>query len=428
MLDPLNNMAFADSDEVRDTPTLVCIYLRGGADSLNAVVPYGDPDYYNIRPTIAIPREDDGEDKGVIKLNRMFGLNPAMAPLHPLFEAGKVAPIFNVGSPHPTRSHFDAQDFMEYAAPGIRTITDGWLNRYLKKSSKGSGDSELRALAFQPLLPRSVRGEYPVLAVPDVNPDEALSAFSKLYESCNEDVAMQKARQRAEKAQMGQMGTERGVVGGGKSEQENRHNIVVSGHNTIRTLRRLRAITSGEASPGAQYPGSRFGGQMQRIARVVKARVGLEVAAVDVRGWDHHARQGSTDGVYHRMIGDVSSSLAAFAQDIGPLLDKTLVLVMSEFGRTARENGNNGSDHGHGGFMLAMGGMVKGKKIYGKWTGLSNSALYKGRDMPVHTDFRIVFAEVLKRVFKFDTLDGKKNDFFPGYRPESAPLNFLEQL
>ena len=214
-----------------------------------------------------------------------------------------------------------------------------------------------------------------------------------------------------------------GAADTGKSERENRHNIIVSGHNTVRTLRKLRAITTGSSE--AEYPTSRLGGQLQRIARCVKARVGLEIAACDVRGWDHHARQGSIDGVYHRMLTDVSDSLAAFAKDLGPRMDKVLVMVMSEFGRTARENGNNGSDHGHGGFMLAMGGMVAGNKIYGKWTGLEKSSLYNGRDMPVHTDFRLVFAEILARLFKFDALGTK--DFFPGYKPVAAPLDFLKK-
>ncbi len=424
LLDP-SRLAFADSEETRDCPTLLCVYLRGGADSLNAIVPYGDPLYYQLRPTIGIPAEADGEDPGVIKLNKMFGLNPAMAPLHPLFEKGLVAPIMNVGSTHTTRSHFDAQDFMEYAAPGVRTLTDGWLARYLLATTKGNGDSELRALAMQSLLPRSIRGEYPVLAVPDADPDQALTAFGKLYESCNEDVAMQRAQMAKEKAKDG-MDQMAGKDDASKGERENRHSIVTSGANTVRTLKRLRAITSaGASAPGATYPASRFGEQLRSLSRVIKARVGLEIAAVDVRGWDHHARQGSTDGVYHRMLSDVSASLAAFVTDLGPLVDKTCVLVMSEFGRTVRENGNNGSDHGHGGFMLALGGMVKGNHVYGKWTGLEESKLYEGRDMPVHTDFRLVFAEVLKRVFKYDALD---KDFFPGYKPDDKPLDFLKQL
>jgi uncharacterized protein (DUF1501 family) len=422
LLGSLEHVAFADSEQTFDNPTLICIYLRGGADSLNAVVPYGDPTYYQIRPTIGIPAEDDGEDKGVIRLNKMFGLNPAFASLHPLFEKGLVAPIINVGSPHPTRSHFDAQDFMEYAAPGVRTVTEGWLNRFLQLTSKGTADSELRALAMQSLLPRMVRGEYPVLAVPTVNPDEALDAFSQLYESCNEDVAMQRATMRSEKDQQ-PMGDQDAA----KSEAENRFNIIASGHNTVRLLRRLRSILGQQGAASVGYPTSRLGQQLGGLAKVIKARVGLEIAALDVRGWDHHARQGSTDGVYHRMLTDVSDSLTAFANDLGPALGKTLVLVMSEFGRTARENGNNGSDHGHGGFMLALGGMVRGNKIYGEWKGLDASNLYEGRDMPVNTDFRLIFAEVLQRVFKFNPFS-TKHGFFPEYKPTAKPLDFLTQL
>lgn len=424
--------AYADTEKTWDNPSLVCIYLRGGADSLNAIIPHGDPLYYQYRPTIGIPREADGEEPGVIKLDRMFGLNPAMASLMPFYEKGMLAPILNVGSPHPTRSHFDAQDFMEYAAPGIRTITEGWLNRYLTTTSKGDADSKLRALAMQPLLPRSVRGDYPVLAVPSVNPDAALEAFGKLYKSCNEDVAIQRAEMRKEKEKRAEMGMA-GKVEDVKGERENRHSIITSGHNTVELLRRLRKIIGTDGAALPNYPTSRFGQQMAKIARVLKAGVGTEITAVDVRGWDHHARQGSTDGVYHRMLKDLSDGLAAFATDMGPRMNKTLVLVMSEFGRTVRENGNNGSDHGHGSWMLALGGMINAKsmkrsKVLGDWKGLEKRALYQGRDMPATTDFRIVFAEVLARLFGFDPFKGK-HGFFPGYKPDAgSPLNFLKKL
>jgi len=389
-------MVFADekSGEL-SPPTLLIVYLRGGADPLHTIVPYGDPLYQQMRPTIGIPSKDgkDPADKGVIRLNRMFGLNPVMAPLYPLFQQGMVAPIINVGSPHRTRSHFDAQDFMEYAAPGIRTITEGWLNRYLTATKKkGNADSALRALAMQTLLPRAMRGDYPVLAYPGTTSGTSLDAFDKIYGSCKEDAAMNRAMSQKEREDAVKRD-------GAKSEREARHSIVQSGRSTIRTLRRLeRILKASKGTKQAKYPGTGFGRQMQGIAQVIKADVGLEIAAVDYRGWDHHARQGGNDGTFSRMMGDVSSVLAAFAADLGPRMNRTLVLTMSEFGRTVRENGNNGSDHGHGGFMLAMGGMIQGKRIYGKWTGLEKSKLWQGRDMPVHTDFRLVFAEVLARL------------------------------
>lgn len=416
MLGALPSLAFGDEKKKEGgaRPTLVSIYLRGGADPLQTIVPWSDPLYHQVRPTIGIQAQDTKDEKGVLKLNNYFGLHPAMEPIHGLFQKGFVAPIVNVGSHHPTRSHFDAQDFMEYAAPGIRTITEGWLNRFLSKTAKKT-DGELRAIAMQPLLPRALRGEYQVLAVPGFDSDTALNTFEKLY-ACDEDMAMEKAMSKKE--------AEMAKLPGSKGEREARASIIASGKTTIKTLRRLKEITSASGSTQVNYPGTPFGRQMQALGRIIRADVGLEIAGLDYRGWDHHARQGGAEGQMARMLGDVSASLSAFAQDLGPRFDRTLVLIMSEFGRTVRENGNNGTDHGHGGFMLALGGMVAGKRIYGTWKGLEPKNLWEGRDMPIYTDFRTVFAETLTKLFKFDAYN---NNFFPEFRGEPQ-LGFLKQI
>lgn len=375
---------------VSDVRTLVTIYLRGGMDALNAVVPFGDKRYYEIRPTIAIPAADGDEGPGVIKLDDTFGLHPSMKALRKWWDAKRFAAVVNAGSPHTTRSHFDAQDFMEYAAPGLRTVKAGWLNRYLEgsKARVKSDGPQLRALAMQGLLPRALRGPCPVLAVPDrsvLNNEKVLDTFEDVY----------------------------GSGGGMEGPRSDDDPVVQAGRETLETLKRYKEII-GSAKKGERkgnYPGG-LGDKLRDIASVVRADAGLEVACVDVGGWDHHAQEGSNAGTISRMLENLSQSLDAFAEDLGPYLDSTLVLVITEFGRTCRENGNNGTDHGHGGCMLMLGGGLKGGQIHGKWTGLDDKALYQSRDLPVTTDFRDVFADVLRHHMKWEPA----KEFFPDYK------------
>lgn len=421
-------------------PTLVCVYLRGGCDPLNTIVPAGDQEYYNVRPTIAIPaRSDDPENPAVLPVTNMFGFHPAMKDLKDLYDQGKVAGLINTGSTHPTRSHFDAQDFMERAAPGIKTVTEGWLNRYLSATST-SQDRMLRAVAMQPVLPRALRGQYPVLAVPTGGADRAMRAFERLY-SCEDN-------EQAERVNLGLGHNDTGEapnaapadqpapaeegprLSGGpamapqhKAEDDLEQELVESGAESIEKLRHLQGIVRGGG--GGNYPDGRLGRQLQQIAQIIKAGEGLEVAQVDYGGWDHHAYQGGSQGTQANMLGNLSESLKAFHDDLGPDMDKTMVLVMTEFGRTVRENGTNGTDHGHGGFMLAMGGMVKGGNLYGNYRGLERGSLYRGRDLPVGIDFRLVFAETLYALFGFHA---DKTDFFPEYKANERPVGFLNPI
>lgn len=399
-------------------PTLVVLYLRGGSDTLSALIPYGDRTYYNLRPTIAVPKPDDGgvNRNTVIPLSQYFGFHPSMAGLARLYKKGLMAPIINAGSTHPTRSHFDAQDFMERAAPGVKSVTEGWLNRYLYMTKSGS-DSDLRAVTFQPVLPRSLRGQYAALAVPDAETQKAANAFAGLY-GCDD------AKQTAE-AQSASATQAPSTEGSSQATPVSANErIVEAGAQGIARLGRLNEVLKADTgTTNAKYPQTNLGNQFRDIAKLIKANAGLEVAAIDYNGWDHHAMQGASYGVFGEMMGNVSNSIEAFVEDLGPAVDRTVVLTMSEFGRTARENGNSGSDHGHGGYMLVVGGPVNGGKVYGKWTGLSSRSLYEGRDLPVFTDFRDVFAEVLAGLYGFQADD---HQFFPEYDANDKPMGLVK--
>ena len=390
--------------EDKPLPALVTIFLRGGADAMNIVVPYGTKRYYDIRPTLAIPPPKS--EGGALKLDKKFGLHPALVDLMPYWEAEQLAPIVCVGSPHSTRSHFDAQDFMERAAPGLRTVHDGWLNRYLalshdaRKPRRGEAEKAniLRAIAMQGLLPRALRGPHAVLAVPSrrvLNDDATLAMFGPLYGNMADD------------------GMDSGI-----STAKTKGGIVYeTGRNTMATMKRFREIVEDSKNSGkVRYPGGSLGDKLKDVARVIRADEGFEVAALDIGGWDTHSNQGGSEGNMANRLANLGGSLAAFMTDLGPHLENTTVMVMSEFGRTCRENGNYGTDHGHGGMMLVMGGGVEGGKVLGKWKGLEDDDLYQARDLDVTTDFRDVFYEVLRRHMDFEV----PRDFFPGYKPDKV--------
>ncbi len=404
------NVFGANAAEAAGKPTLVVLYLRGGSDPLSTLIPYGDQTYYNLRPTIAIPAPgESNNNQSVIAFSRYFGFHPSMAGLARLYKKKLMAAVVNAGSTHPTRSHFDAQDFMERAAPGIKSVTEGWLNRYLYLT-KSTNDSDLRAVTFQPVLPRSMRGQYPALAVPDPEAQKAASAFASLY-GCDDEKDTAKDQTPA---------TDQTTDAPSTGQQR----IVEAGSLGITRLNRLNEVLNNEAyNTTAKYPETNLGRQFRDVARLIKAGVGLEVTAIDYNGWDHHAMQGGSAGVFGQMMGNVSQSIEAFVEDIGPAIDRTVVMTMSEFGRTARENGNSGSDHGHGGYMLLVGGPINGGKVFGKWTGLGSRNLYEGRDLPVYTDFRDVFAEVLAGLYGFQA---DSHQFFPEYDANDKPMGLIK--
>jgi uncharacterized protein (DUF1501 family) len=420
-----------DPDAWRQKPTLVCIYLRGGADALHAFVPVEEASYYKFRPSIAIPAKGKGNRPGALSLataenkGTYWGMNPHMKSLLPLWEKGMVAPIMNVGSPDGTRSHFEAQDYMERGAPGNKRITQGWLNRYLYLSRRKT-DAPLRALSARSLLPRALRGQYPVLA--GNNKTQEMDTFEELYAKGN---MVNKTKREGGVGQKGSSLFEIPNADGAAKEMKRkltaewaRDVITESGTQAIE---RIKALESAQSQPTTgNYPRGGLSGQLRTIAKCIKANVGMEVAQADYGGWDSHRGQGDVNGNVSRKLGHVADCISAFMTDLGDRNNKVRVLVMSEFGREVKENGAKGTDHGRGGFMLAVGGekVMNGGKMYGQWKGLGD--LNYGRFQPVRTDFRTVFSEALVNMFEFKAFDGK---MFPGYRGnEQNFLGFMNKV
>ncbi|MDB5294205.1 MAG: hypothetical protein JWO31_188 [Phycisphaerales bacterium] len=424
---------FATSDDTGskdkrlELPTLVTIFLRGGCDAMNAIVPYADDQYYKVRPRIAIPKDARRGAPGVIKLgekigNGIFGLNPGMASFAKLMEQGKAAAFMNIGSPNGSRSHFSAQDNMERGTTGDARVNTGWLNRYLLATRK-STDAPLRGLCAMNLLPRSLRGEYPVLA--GSNRTENMELFEDLYAPSN--LINQTAREQATM----EKGTRLDDLPTGEVKKRQLTSDwardVISDSGTSAVVR-IKALESAMGqSSDAEYPGGGLGNQLRAIAKVIKANVGLEVAQADYGGWDTHADQGTADGKHTKMLKHVSDSIAAFLEDLGPRSEKVTVMVMSEFGRTVHENGSEGTDHGRGGMMLVAGGPIRQAKVYGTYKGVADMV---GDYQPVYTDFRAVFAEAVMKMFNYDPFNPQAMiQMFPGYKPKPADyLNYMNAV
>jgi uncharacterized protein (DUF1501 family) len=367
-------------------PILVCLFQRGAVDGLNMVVPYGEAAYYRERRRIAVPRAE------VIDLDGHFGLHPRLAPLKPLWDNRMLAVIHAVGSPDPTRSHFDAQDYMETGTPGVKATADGWANRYCT-SAQDHDATPFRAVGFGPRLPRVLAGSAPSLAIDDLQAfglqasrpaarDKLTAAFEALYE-----------------------GAATGLLAPSAAE----------GFAAVEMLKRADPTRYTPAN-GAEYPPGRLGRSLLQVAQVVKAGVGLEIAFVDVTGWDTHVNQGASEGALAARLDDMGRGLAAFAADLGERMRDIVVLTMSEFGRTVSENGNAGTDHGHATAMLVIGGAVRGGRVAGRWPGLDQAARFQGRDLAVTTDFRDLFGEILVRHLGAPDL----RLVFPGWDPDPA--------
>jgi uncharacterized protein (DUF1501 family) len=360
----LSRAAFAAERAMAGKKRLVVIFQRGAADGLNIVVPHGERAYYLMRPTIAI-RQNEAVD-----LDGFFGLHPAMSPLKPLWDAKHLAIVHAAGSPDTTRSHFDAQDYMESGTPGVKSTEDGWLNRCLH-TNETEKDSPFRAIALGTSLPRILSGSVPAVAIDNVNNfsvggrGPVASPVSNTFESMY-----------AQSVDAVLHGT---------------------GAETFDAVKMLRSADPAKyvPAPSASYPRGRFGDSLRQVAQLLKANLGVEVAFTDIGGWDHHVNEGSSQGQLANLLREFSQSLAAFWTDLGDLAEDTVVVTMSEFGRTARENGNRGTDHGHANVMFVMGGPVRGGKVYGRWPGLNEGQLYEGRDLAVTTDFREVLSETL---------------------------------
>jgi uncharacterized protein (DUF1501 family) len=370
------------------TKRLVVLFQRGAADGLNIVVPHGERQYYAMRPSINIPR------KSVIDLDGFFGLHPSLSAFQPLWQQRHLAIVHAAGSPDTTRSHFDAQDFMETGTPGIKATEDGWLNRSLHNLPATPQNSPFRAIALGPSLPRILSGRESAVAMNNINdfsvggrapkPSPAASAFEAMYDHSSDAV------------------------------------LHGTGAETFDAVKMLKAADPGKytPAPGANYPRGRFGDSLRQLAQLIKANLGVQIAFADIGGWDHHVNEGSTEGQLANVLGDFSQAIAAFWTDLGDLGEDTVVVTMSEFGRTARENGNRGTDHGHANVMFVLGGPVKGGKVYGRWPGLDPTQLYEGRDLALTTDFRQVIGEAVVRHMGNKDLAG----VFPGFYDQPGKL------
>jgi uncharacterized protein (DUF1501 family) len=350
---------------------LVVIFQRGAADGLNIVVPYAEKNYYAIRPTIAIPQNQ------VLDLDGFFGLHPSLASFEPLYRQGVLAIVPAAGSPDTTRSHFDAQDYMESGTPGNKGTVDGWLNRALQAEDVSANirhsmeHSAFRAIALGTQLPRILTGKIEATAISNVLDFNvggrgavaapAGNAFQSMYDESSDSL------------------------------------LHTAGESTFEAVKMLRSTDPAHYTPasGAIYPATPFGNGMKQIAQLMKANLGVETAFTDIGGWDTHHNQGSVNGELANRLKDFSDGISAFWRDMGDDAENITLVTMSEFGRTAEQNGTGGTDHGHANVMFVLGGSVKGGRVYGKWPGLAREQLNESRDLAVTTDFRQVLAEAV---------------------------------
>jgi uncharacterized protein (DUF1501 family) len=370
---------------------LVVLFQRGAADGLNIVVPYQEKNYYAMRPSIAIQKNQ------VLDLDGFFGLHPSMAAFKPLYDQGHLAIIHAAGSPDTTRSHFDAQDYMESGTPGVKVTEDGWLNRALQAEALTGKPSAFRAVTLGIEVPRTLQGKVPAIAVnnladfsvggrgPQTSPIS--NAFQAMYDQSSDAV------------------------------------LHGTGQETFEAVKMLKAADPSRYQPavGVEYPKTPFGNSLKQVAQLMKANLGVEAAFSDIGGWDTHQNQGNVNGQLSNRLKEFSETIAAFWKDMGLEAEHLTLVTMSEFGRTARQNGTGGTDHGHANVMFVLGGQVKGGKVYGKWPGLSNEQLNEGRDLAVTTDFRQVLGEAA-----YKTLGSKNLELvFPGSQVNPGEfLNF----
>ena len=380
---------FANAATTTDTfgkkKILITIFQRGAVDGLNMIVPHGESEYYNLRRTIAVQKPNQAD--GALNLDGFFGLHPSLKPLEKFWQSKQMAIVHSTGSPDNTRSHFDAQDYMESGTPGVKATRDGWLNRVLQTKTSEQ-DSPFRAVALNGQIPRTLVGRAPTIAMTNLS-DFAINAG--VYTSA--------------------------VQGGfeGVWQQNAQSGLGDTGKETFAAVNFLKKANPAQYKPenSAQYPNTQLGRSLLQIAQLIKAGVGLEVAFAETGGWDTHSNQGGGRGQLANLLRDFGQSIAALATDLGKKMDDVVILTMSEFGRTARENGTRGTDHGHANAMIVLGNTVKGGKVYGEWKGLGESELNEGRDLAVTTDFRDVFGEI-----SYKHLGNKNLDkIFPKYTP-----------
>lgn len=363
---------------------LIVILLRGAVDGLSIVVPYQETTYYSDRPKIAIPKP--GTPNGVLDLDGQFGLHPALAPLFPLWEQKSLAFVHACGSNDDNRSHFDAQDYLETGTPGVKTTRDGWMNRLLGVMSQRN---PIQAISVGATTPRILRGKVAVANLASgksasnrlqIDKPQIASSFDLMY---------------------------------GKNDTLGRtyYEAKAAREELLKDLEtEMKMANNGAPLPNGLY------GDAQRLARIMALDPRIQVAFLGIGGWDTHLDQGSSKGALATRLGQLGKGLLALQQSLGAVYEKTTIVVMSEFGRTVKENGTGGTDHGHGNVMWLLGGGIRGGKVYGKWAGLEPEQRYQGRDLAVTTDFRDVLATVLTRNLALD--DRKLQQVLPKYTPQ----------
>ena len=359
---------------------LVVVMLRGAVDGLSVVVPHGDPEYRHNRAEIAIA--PPGASDGAVRLDGLFSLHPSLQSLMPWWHAGRLGFVHASGSHDPSRSHFDAQDHMESGTPGRRSTPDGWMNRLLTELATGPADTSVHGVNLGTAMPRILTGAAQVAALPLAVNDRAGHASSPAQQAALDRLyGADPASERAWSA-----------------------------------LRQTReAITQAMAAPAmAQAQGMDAGitpgvvplvglaNEAARLGRLLRREPTMRAAFLSVGGWDTHSAQGAARGVLADRLRVLAGGLNALADQLDDQLDDTVIVVLSEFGRTVRQNGTRGTDHGHGNVMWLLGGSVQGGRVAGTWPGLEQAALHDGRDLAVNTDFRQVLAEVLERHLRLD--------------------------
>lgn len=382
-------VAFAPAQQAPRGDVLICIFLRGAADVLNMIVPHGEDHYYERRPSLAIPRPDDLRAKHALRavnLDGFFGLHPALAPLQEAWQAEDLAVVHAVGSPDESRSHFKAMALMERGLESNNGPTSGWLGRHLATLNTGN-NSPLRGVSVGEMVTQALRGPIPSSALRSITDfhlaDDATavaelqSALTMLYNQGDplDPFALE----------------------------------------AMQTLEAVGAINPQAYQPAHQavYPDDEFGMGLRQVAMLIKGEVGLEVACLDLGGWDTHIAQGGSEGLMAGLLRSLGQGLQALYQDLTDYKNSLSVVVMSEFGRRVKENGGFGTDHGHGSAMFLLGGNVQGGQVHGQWPGLAPENLIGPGDLAITTDYRDVLAELLQKRLNNPNL----GEIFPGYAP-----------
>lgn len=377
-------MAFAPEGVEPPGDILVVVFQRGAMDGLNAVIPHADENYYQQRSNLSIPEPKSGDDNTVIDLDGFFGLHPSLRPLKDLWDEGALSIVHAVGSPDPTHSHFDAMDYMERGTPGEKSIPTGWIGRHLQTAT-WQNESPFRAIGMGGIVQAALRGPVPVTTLKSIADFHLQGDTSRLAELRQSLAALYE-----DSSMLDQLSVE-----------------------TFSAVDMLSKVNVDNYAPAqsAEYPESEFGLAMVQVAQIAKAEIGLEVACVDIGGWDTHNAQGGVAGQLPNLLSEFASGLSALYHDLGERAKRLTIVTMSEFGRRVQENGSGGTDHGHGNCMFVLGGGVNGGQVYGQWPGLEMDQLYGPGDLDITTDFRDVLSEVVEKRLKNPALD----EIFPDY-------------